>query len=906
MITRKNTPMILKHCTMKTKLTLFYIFAFTFISIDCWGQSYTTGYPTITNTTETTADVVVSFDTNGWFSDIVILPSTETAPTVQNVIDWSYDGNGGTLTVGTYGEITTSAGRGGANPVTFNATNLISGTDYIAYIVTSPDWSADNAVEQTAPTQVPFSTVAIASPVTVSTFSPTLGNNASISDDIILTFSEDIELPTTGTPYYISIYSDDDVLFQQFIIYPTGIYENSGSTGSATISGSTLTITHDTDFTNNTSYYVTIDAGAFVGSTNGGDFEGLVDGTPPDYYFTAAIPPTITFTPTNGSEAVNVGTTIKAVYSMPIRLIGGSPITDVASLITLTQTSGSVDFTATLSATSDTITITPTSYLDNSTTVNVTIAKVEGNNGQAQTEDQTLEFFTGSYAIWTGGVDSDFKTASNWERPFSEDFSILVKNSSNDLIVSDNHTVNNIIIEPGANVVLESTATITVNGDLVLQSSNSNTTGNANLLNKGTINMNSGEMIAYQSVSTSNYDYYISSPNNSSTGSSVGGDVGMFTYDINTGGWSDESSSPLTPGVGYITRSTGETLTFTGDFNNGTSYGINATRTSANYGWNLVGNPYPCSIDWNLVSKSSTMKPHFYMYLNNTTQFATYNGTVGVNTNSTNPSHIPPLTAFWVQVAIGETSGTVTIESDDRVASNYTYLKNATTSSIDAVLKLTASGNGVNDEIAILFNQIANDNSDNYDAIKRFAAAGHSFVELYTINNNRNLAIDALNTESSYNTSIALGYRCYSKGDYSIKLNSLIDYGFLGKIELIDTYLDKTTTLEEGTSYPFYSNKTGDITDRFVINITNGISTETPKISVQPDVEIYNSKQTIFINAANIENGIYTIYDISGRILDQAQLNSSTLNQININYQGAVIVKVTHSKGANNQKLILN
>ncbi len=747
-------------------------------------------------------------------------------------------------------------------------------------------------------------TTAAATPVTVSTFSPTLGSNVGISDDIVLTFSEDIELPTTGTPYYISIYSDDDVLFQQFIIYATGIYEGSGSTGSATISGSTLTITHDTDFTNNITYYVTIDAGAFVGSTNGGDFVGLVDGTPPDYYFTASIPPITTFTPTNGTTGVSIATTIEASYSIPIQLTDGTEITDsnVANIITLLEGTTPVAFTATINSNKDLITITPDSYLSNTATINLTIAAVEGSNEQEQTEDQTLTFYTGNYAVWTGATNDIFEVTTNWSRTFSSGYNIIVENSDNDPVVSSDINVNNVTVEPGVTVTIAEGATVTLTGTLELQSSNDASTGNACLLNEGTLNNNGGTMVAYQSISSNSVSYYVSSPNTSSVASEIGGDVGIYEYNTSTDSWA-AASGTLSVGTGYVTRSSGAELTFTGDFNNNSTYDLNMVRSTSNYGWNLLGNPYPCSINWESLTLTN-MKNLFQIYLNDTQQYGTYNDGVTTNLNSTYPTYIPSTTAIWVQVSLDQASGTVSIPSSARVAPNFTYLK-STTPYYDALIKLSGVSNNIKDELAIVFKENATDDYDDYDSEKRFGPENHAYFELYSINDSKDLTIDSYNTESANSINIDLGYTCYHEDDYTIELSSLVDDGYLGEIELQDLYDGISTTLESGSSYTFHS-ESGNITDRFILSISNGITTNINNNKDENfNLNIYNSHQTIFIDASFIEDASYTIYDISGRLLENGKLEEKTLNQIETNYKGIMIIKVNHSNGVKNQKLDL-
>ncbi len=123
-----------------------------------FGQAYNDGYPTVKNIDLTTVTVVTNVTVNNFYTSFIILEEGVSAPTVQNVMDWTYDGNGGTLTIGTYGDIAIPARNGAGNEFSFNAYNLSPGTNYIVYCVSSSDFTTATSIEQTSPTTIPFTT----------------------------------------------------------------------------------------------------------------------------------------------------------------------------------------------------------------------------------------------------------------------------------------------------------------------------------------------------------------------------------------------------------------------------------------------------------------------------------------------------------------------------------------------------------------------------------------------------------------------------------------------------------------------------------------------------------------------------------------------------------------------------
>ncbi len=75
-----------------------------------------------------------------------------------------------------------------------------------------------------------------------------------------------------------------------------------------------------------------------------------------------------------------------------------------------------------------------------------------------------------------------------------------------------------------------------------------------------------------------------------------------------------------------------------------------SSGTTADDGWNLVGNPYPSTIDWNAASGwgKNNINATIYIRDNGTGsgQYATWNGVVGTNGGS---QYIAAGQAFWVK-----------------------------------------------------------------------------------------------------------------------------------------------------------------------------------------------------------------------------------------------------------------
>ena len=90
-------------------------------------------------------------------------------------------------------------------------------------------------------------------------------------------------------------------------------------------------------------------------------------------------------------------------------------------------------------------------------------------------------------------------------------------------------------------------------------------------------------------------------------------------------------------------------------------------------------------------------------------------------------------------------------------------------------LKLEGINGTKSDELAIAFLADASDNYDLYDTEKQFASDSYNFLQLYTINDMKNLTIDTYKTYAG-GKSIDLGYQASQYGEYHIKLKSMVNF----------------------------------------------------------------------------------------------------------------------------------
>jgi hypothetical protein len=187
---------------------------------------------------------------------------------------------------------------------------------------------------------------------------------------------------------------------------------------------------------------------------------------------------------------------------------------------------------------------------------------------------------------------------------------------------------------------------------------------------------------------------------------------------INTGyvGATD-ISNPIVNNRGYFIYQPQGTMTVdvTGAINTGDQSlpvtFTNSGNVSAD-GWNLIGNPYPCAIDWNDADWSKTnINNAVYIYNAATGLYASYVNGVASNGGS---RFIPSSQSFFV---VANAAGPV-LTAREGVKANV----NGTFRSADATpesLSLQLSDGIITDEVVLSYNQESSDRFDgSYDAFK--------------------------------------------------------------------------------------------------------------------------------------------------------------------------------------------
>jgi hypothetical protein len=496
-----------------------------------------------------------------------------------------------------------------------------------------------------------------------------------------------------------------------------------------------------------------------------------------------------------------------------------------------------------------------------------------GNDGTLTNMDNSDWVSSSAFNTWLNTSSNNPASSSNWSRgsvPGTSDNVGIYNLGGSNPVISSNFDCNHFYLESGASISMYDGVSFLNQG---------------NFYCNGTFNI--------EKDLTFNRWFLVSAPITSAASSIFEGHF-LQTWDETTATWSDipNLDYALTPGHGFgfygqITgKPPGETFTFSGTPNDGNisaSITYTSVDDSTRDGANLLGNPYPSSIDWNQVSGYGAV------YYWNGDEYLAYPETGGYGTGS---QYVPPMQGFFIVVPDGDPNS-FTFTNAMRThsgASNYYKSDKALT---NGVLIATTSGDK-EDLLLIRENAEASDEFDfARDALKLKAGiAGKS--EIWSISEDVELSIDIRNKLQT----IPLGYSNSQSGTYQI---SVKETDGITQAELEDTKLNQFHNLVNG-AYTFDWNTT-DSEERFILHLK---ATGTNNLDAQA-AQVYATNHRVYVRLSELDSySEIAIYDLSGRMILAKPLAKANLQSFELNESfGAYLVQLKGESGTQSFKIVL-
>ena len=536
--------------------------------------------------------------------------------------------------------------------------------------------------------------------------------------------------------------------------------------------------------------------------------------------------------------------------------------------------------------------------------------------------------------VWTGNASRDWNTAGNWNKGIVPDAlaSVLIPPVTNNPHVSSNVVVLNIEVQSGANVSVGVVGRLTVSGSilnnagvngLIIQSSSAGTGSlihNTNNLQASFQRYISGKPQSWQMLSSPVSGQTFSGDFTPTGGADAYADGTRYdiyawhepdtswVYLLNTTQpptWlTANGGNTFVAGRGYLFsyKDLHPTKVFQGLLNNGDiNIPIIKTAGTANeFGYNLIGNPYPSSIDWKspsgwgrnmLVSNGGGYD--VWIWSHESGNYGVYNsastsdnGTLGVT------RYIAPTQGFFVKAA---SSGSFSFSNNIRVhegAGN--WLKNAVIDP-DQLRILVHSQEGLgNDEVILEFG---------HPGIYEGTAKRFSFVEtapqLFFPVNSKQFSIQLLGKTGNYPV-VPLAFKAGADGNY--KLSGIFQKQDFRTILLHDKVTGIVQDLKENPAYLFNAKKS-DPVGRFILQLEQGAFANPFD---QLPVRIFTFRQIVNIDMRLLE-GEHTceVFSITGNKVTQLNLTGGSVHKVSVSNPGLYVVRVFGKQGSYNQKVIL-
>lgn len=534
--------------------------------------------------------------------------------------------------------------------------------------------------------------------------------------------------------------------------------------------------------------------------------------------------------------------------------------------------------------------------------------------------------------VWTGAINTAWENPGNWSTgnvPLPNE-TVRIPNVTNQPLISSFVVVNNMNIQPNADV------TIGHNGSLTVSTTINNMAGANGLIiisnEDGTgslIHNNNGVQATFQRYVPGLPEawHMLSSPmtNQAITGSfTPPGDYADGTgYDFYTWYAPDTSwvyllndmfpptwltangSNNFVVGRGYLVsyQQPNPTLTFSGTLNNGL---INIGLTSnpgdtTLYGVNLIGNPYPSSIDWKAATgwdrsplELSGGGYDIWIWNDEHENYGAYNSASAVDIGTLGVTrYIPPTQGFFVSAT---QTGNLVMDNTIRVhdgADN--WLKTSAADTEKIFLAVTPDDGTNRDEVMIEFKT-----RDYTGGTRKKFSFIPTAPSLFIPHNGKNYSLRMLGNVENHPV-IPVSFNAGRNGNYTISAD--FDKTSFDMLVLEDKLTGRKQDMLSDQNYAFYAS-TGDDPRRFVLHLKEGHYADPHEVM---PVRIFTYASSIYLDMRLLDHGEMCrmeIVDLLGRRVYQQRLAGGNLESIFMpEMNGLFIVILSGNRGVISRKV---
>lgn len=393
----------------------------------------------------------------------------------------------------------------------------------------------------------------------------------------------------------------------------------------------------------------------------------------------------------------------------------------------------------------------------------------------------------------------------------------------------------------------------------------------------------------------------------------------LYTFDASTGNWATNPNSATleTPGKGFFgfvgsgTNTTGTFLasspaivSFDGTPNATHTPSLdNATTTASGGsgdGWNLIGNPFPATLEWSTVSLTNVNNA-IYIWDPSTEKY-NYNVTgVSAPTGSyagSTITNVPPMQSFWVQANASSPSiGALSSATNTTFKSSPTVYK---TMPDNIIVKLSNQSDSA-DQDAFWLKNVINTSMAFEGAEDAWKYKNPNSTNIFTTDTvDEAIAINSVDLYS--NNFIPFTIEPVSTSGFKVEVEEVVTSATAYQIYLLD--LDKSDSYDLKSAPVNLSLDSGVVyDDRFALFVTTN-STVGTEDYLKPELDW---------SANMVSDGIEVMVDCDFVTYEMLDLNGRVLSKGTFSYEyvipcatnGAFIIKINTAKGAGVKKIAI-
>ena len=520
-----------------------------------------------------------------------------------------------------------------------------------------------------------------------------------------------------------------------------------------------------------------------------------------------------------------------------------------------------------------------------------------GINGNLNVDGVILLDSTSSY-IFDGNVSQETGALPEKLNNLTIDNSagsVTLSRSGHTLVKGELMVLNgHLTVKPNAQLTVKGNTTLSGTLGLVLKSDAS---GSASFIDNGTI-AGSGKTNVERFLTTgTTTGWYVTPPISDAQNAMFDAPTsGVWFYNSSEPGWEQTANGGLNIMTGYVVKyPVNKVLSFNGTLNTGERKRLDLMRTYSpnNFGWNLVGNPYPSSLDWELAD---TVHVNAAMYFRKSNGDIAYYVRGGIGSPETITGIIPPMQAFWVQVNIQYASGSLAFNNNGRLHNATPFYKSKVNIPL---IRLKADNGQGTDETVIYFNPDATTGFDGKLDASKLISDNADQPSIYTYTNiQEELAINAL-AFNNVPLSVPVGYKSQLTGSQKISAFDFDNIDPYVSIHLEDLLLNVFQDLRQNPTYNFNNNMSNN-TGRFVLHFNYNPSGNEEIAHSNEKINIFNVNDNIYINFLSERKSLYiiNIYNLIGQVIYSETLqNPENLHKIHFNgSNGQYLINVMSDK----------